>query len=145
MLNEDHPLAGRKSLKIAELKDEPLLIVDNMQSKELTEAVSLIFGRQGINPNIVRECAGPEEMSIYVAAGHGIGIVSSFFSVALVRFPSLRMIPISHITETRKLYMLYHSRNPNNCIAPFLSDVKELAEQLAAENSEYFLPEKGDK
>ena len=141
LMNEDHPLAQRKMLKIAELKDEPMLVVDNLQSKELTEAVSLIFARQGITPNIVRECAGPEELSIYVAAGYGIGIVSHFFSVALARSPSLRMIPLSHITEPRNMYVFYHSGNPNGCIQSFLRDTRELAKKLADENSEYDLPD----
>ena len=145
LLNEDHPLASRKSVKVCELKDEPLLVVDSAQSKALTEAVSLMFGRQGLTPNIVRECVGPEEMSIYVAAGHGIGIVSEFFSMALARIPSLRMIPISHVTERRTLYVMHHINNPNQCINPFLEDVKEMAVQLAMENPEYGVPEVSGK
>lgn len=140
LVNEDHPLAERKSVKLSELKDEPLLVVDSAQSKTLTEVVRLMFGRQSLTPNIIRECVGPEELSIYVAAGHGIGIVSEFFSVVLARIPSLRMIPISHVTERRTLYMLHHINNPNTCIESFLEDVKEMALELVAENPEYGLP-----
>lgn len=141
LCNKTHPLAERKMLKISELSNEPIIIVENIQSKSLTKMVSKMFARQGLVPNIVRECAGPEELAMYVASGQGIGVVSSFFSVVLSRFEHLCLIPLSHITDTREMCVIYHRENPNNCIAPFLETVRESAREIAAENPEYFLPD----
>lgn len=142
LLNKDHPLSCNKMLKLSDLKDEPIIIVENTQSKALIQAVSKMFSRQGLVPNIVRECAGPEELAVYVASGRGIGIVTSFFSVILSRFERLCMIPLSHITDTREMYVIYHRENPNSCIAPFLDIVRTSAAEIADKKTEYFLPKK---
>ena len=140
LLNKEHPLADHKMLKLSDLKDEPIIIVENIQSRSLMQAVSKMFSRQGLVPNVVRECAGPEELAMYVASGRGIGIVTSFFSVILSRFERLCMIPLSHITDTREMFVIYHRENPNNCIAPFLEIVHASAAEIADKNPEYFLP-----
>lgn len=141
LLNKEHPLAAKKMLKISDLKDEPLIIVENSQSKAVMETVSDMFARQGMVLNVVRECAGPEELTMYVSCGQGVGIVSNFFSRALRRSERVTLRPLSHIMDTRTLYVIHHTGNANRCVQPFLETVRASAKQIIQMNEEYLTPE----
>lgn len=139
LTRKDNPLAGKTSVKISDLKDEPLLMVDKESAKTLNDTVSRIFARQGLIPEIAYVCDGPEELAISVSSGMGSAIVSSFMSAAIKKSDNLCMIPISHILDTYNLVIISHRDNPNACIRSFLECAKKIAEELCREENSYSL------
>ena len=73
---KDHKFAKRKSISLAELVDEPLVVLnpDVRGDRDLLNREFLRIGAQ--RPNIVMETSNSEIITAYVEAGVGLGIIS---------------------------------------------------------------------
>ena len=65
----DHPLAGRRMLRIAELKDEPLIMLDN--NFFIHRLVQDAYGHEGEKPNVVHYSPYLHTVKNLVSAGIG--------------------------------------------------------------------------
>lgn len=139
LMRKDHPLAAKTSVKLSEIKDEPLLIVEKKSAEVLNEIVSMIFARQHIVPHIALECYGPEELALAVTSGMGIAVVSSFMTASIKKSDFLCTVPLSYILDTTQMCLVTHRDNPNPCILSFLETVRKTAQALCQENPAYAL------
>jgi len=73
LLASDHSLAGRKSLRIEELIDEPLILLDMPITREYFMS---IFIQRGLKPNIFTRTAQSDVMRGMVARGHGYALAN---------------------------------------------------------------------
>ncbi len=71
VLCPDHPLAARKSLRLADLAGEPLVLAD--QGLSIGHMRGL-FARQGLAPEIAHRAATLDLMRSYAANGLGVGL-----------------------------------------------------------------------
>ncbi|HEX4766791.1 MAG TPA: LysR substrate-binding domain-containing protein [Lichenihabitans sp.] len=74
LLPADHRLAARRAIALAELADEPFILLDLPLSREYF--VSL-FLRQGLSPNIAARSDYPETVRSYVASGFGFSLLTA--------------------------------------------------------------------
>ena len=75
-LPHTHPLAARKTIRLIDLRDEPLICVAQHINPNFYGAVMAIFISLKIVPRIVQEASSVVVLSL-VAVGMGLGIVSS--------------------------------------------------------------------
>lgn len=74
LLPPTHSLAGRGSLSLADLRDEPFILLDLPLSRQYFLS---IFESAGIIPRIVAETPDPSALRSYVAAGIGFSILTA--------------------------------------------------------------------
>ncbi|GGS35577.1 LysR family transcriptional regulator [Actinokineospora fastidiosa] len=81
----DHPLAGRTSVRIAELLDEPF--VTAREGHWLRRLLDRLFAAHGRTPRIVCEGDEPSAIAELISAGLGIGLVPGIARRAATRVP----------------------------------------------------------
>lgn len=74
-LNEEHPLARKAVLRIADLKDEALTWPSRRAGRSVSDGMIAAFRAAGISPNIALEVMGEETTLSLAAAGLGMGFV----------------------------------------------------------------------
>jgi len=72
-LAADHRLAGRKNIRLTELADEPMVMLDLPDSREYFEG---ILAKVGVTPRIRYRSASYETVRGLVARGHGFSILN---------------------------------------------------------------------
>jgi len=75
VLSRDHPLAGRRSVHVADLRGEPLISYPRDSGIGLYWTIVRLFGKAGFPPNIAREVRDPAVMVGLVAADEGVAIL----------------------------------------------------------------------
>jgi DNA-binding transcriptional LysR family regulator len=74
LLAASHPLATRKSVRLADLADEPFVMLDLPLSREYFLS---LFIRSDLTPNIVAASEYPETVRSYVASGFGYSLATA--------------------------------------------------------------------
>jgi DNA-binding transcriptional LysR family regulator len=74
LLPGGHPLAGRKAISIAELLQDPLILVNLPHSRGYFLSLAQM---QGISPKIAHETASVEMLRSMVANGLGVGLLAT--------------------------------------------------------------------
>jgi DNA-binding transcriptional LysR family regulator len=72
-----HPLARRKSVRLADLGDAPLLCVDRSANPLLHEKLMRLLSRAGLLAQVAQYATDSEVIEGLAAVGMGLGIVSS--------------------------------------------------------------------
>jgi DNA-binding transcriptional LysR family regulator len=81
----DHPLAGRASVGIDELADEPF--VTARRGHWQRRLLDRLFAARGLAPRVVCEVDEPSAIALLIGAGLGIGLVPAFARRMPVRIP----------------------------------------------------------
>lgn len=74
LLAKSHPLAGRKSLRLADLGDTPFVLLDMPLSREYFLS---IFQREGVSPLIGARSEHSDTVRSYVASGFGFSLLTA--------------------------------------------------------------------
>jgi DNA-binding transcriptional LysR family regulator len=72
-LPPEHRLAKRKSIRLTDLADEPMVLLDLPDSRDYFEAM---LAKAGVTPNIRYRSASYETVRGLVARGHGFSILN---------------------------------------------------------------------
>jgi DNA-binding transcriptional LysR family regulator len=74
MLRDDHPLAHRKSVRLSDLRDQPLIMHDRQLAPAVYDRALELYAAAGLKPKIVRTAAAPVSPGglMLVASGKGI-------------------------------------------------------------------------
>ncbi|OWJ55920.1 MULTISPECIES: LysR family transcriptional regulator [Paraburkholderia] len=72
LLPEDHPLARKKALKMADLAGEPFILLDMPHSRDYFLS---LFRQAGVTPTVSLELRSVEMIRSLVASGHGVSIL----------------------------------------------------------------------
>lgn len=118
-----HPLAGRRSVRLAELQDEPFIWIPRGVSPPFFDAVLAACARQGFTPRIVQE--GPTDLTILslVAAGAGL---SFCVASAMHRKPrEVTLVPIRDLELTVHLDAVWRTDCHNPALSHFLAVIRE--------------------
>ncbi len=73
LLSADHPLAGADAVRLADLADEPMVLLDRPYS---TEYFHLIMAEAGLEPRISYRSSNFETVRALVASGHGFSLLN---------------------------------------------------------------------
>lgn len=94
VLPKDHPLAGKKSVSLADIGSYPLITYDFAFTGGTL--VSKVFHDAGVTPNIVLTAIDADVIKTYVELGMGIGIIAGM-AFDPERDKNLRAIPVGHL------------------------------------------------
>eukprot|EP00494_Astrolonche_serrata_P005500 UN05516 len=73
LLSKQHSLAHRSKISLAELGDEPLVLLDLPQSREYFQSV---FAAAGVAPKVAHRTSSFEMVRCMVANGHGYSVLN---------------------------------------------------------------------
>lgn len=73
LLSADHPFAHRSDLKLAEIAQEPFILLDMPLTRQYFLS---LFERLGLAPRIVTETSSPAALRSYVGAGIGFSLMT---------------------------------------------------------------------
>ncbi|MDN5895043.1 MAG: LysR substrate-binding domain-containing protein [Nocardioides sp.] len=92
-LPENHPLAARESIRVAELKDEPFITYPSEHRSLLHDAVLSAAQRAGFQPRRAAQVGETSTMVVFVAAGLGVAVVPE--PVAALQLPGVVFKPLT--------------------------------------------------
>jgi DNA-binding transcriptional LysR family regulator len=100
-----HRLAGRKSIDVEELADEPFILLPARPSSNLRETAMRLCLDAGFSPRIIQEAPDSQSISALVAARMGVTI--TYDSVAASYDSRISAVPLNIPHETTQLYLAY--------------------------------------
>jgi DNA-binding transcriptional LysR family regulator len=123
LIASSHRLAGRSSVNLLELRDEPFLLPSVASAPAVRERFAELFGAAGFQPRYsAREIDHDEEMAA-VRDGHGVAFISRFFleavppgAVLLALEPSVRL----------DFELVLRAERPTPALARFAEVVREV-------------------
>ena len=93
-----HPLARRRTVKLAELARQPLIAYSRKEYPEYHELLAEYFATIQSKPRVAEEHDGITSLIAAVEAGGGVALVSG--SAACLAGPRLKLIPLSPAPES---------------------------------------------
>lgn len=132
LICRDHPLAGAKSLTLAELAGEPLLIHDRSFSTSLYDKILELYRRAGVNPEVTQTSSFPYEETgaMLIASGKGIylGVRSSPGTGTTVCHPlfvdKVAVVPLDEPGAELDVQVAWRARENSPAILAFLKTVR---------------------
>ncbi|RJT40443.1 LysR family transcriptional regulator [Mesorhizobium waimense] len=88
-----HRLAGRATIRVADLDGEPFLLAPRGIGPSIYDRVIALFQAEGLSPRIVQEVTPMTTLAGLVAAGAGLGFVTA--GIARVARPGVSYRPVS--------------------------------------------------
>lgn len=117
-LNESHPMADRPQIAMADLRDEPFINYARYLGVGLPTQVIALCQAAGFTPNIVQEAEEMPTVLGLVAAGLGISLVT--VSMAQIRIPHVRYIPLIAEGAHSDIFLAYARHNLSPKVRNFL-------------------------
>ncbi len=127
LLYPDHPLAACEKIRIKDLSDEPLVLVD--QGRSLWHMVGL-FREHQISPNIAHRAATYEIMRSMVANGLGIGL--SYTRSKSTTSHDGKPLLDRKIVDGYSAEPMVTVSNPANPLSPFAKEIEKLIANIAS-------------
>lgn len=117
-----HRFAGRRSIRIAELEGEPMVLRE--EGSTTRKALDDALGRAGVAPRVVMEIGSREAIREAVLKGVGIGVVSE---IEFVPDPGLRTVRVADAEmHTHAHVVCLRERRGARLVEAFLDIVAEL-------------------
>lgn len=127
ILPQDHPLAEKPELTVAELVSEPLVAF--MQSSYTRLQLERAFEAEGHHPHVVTEATTAQNVCELVAAGMGIAMVHPVCTETVEGRVIVRpFMPVNYLEF--QLCRLRHARN-RRLVTAFVDTVRATAEAFA--------------
>ncbi|MEU6676454.1 LysR substrate-binding domain-containing protein [Streptomyces sp. NPDC046925] len=92
VLPSHHPLAGRPSLALAALADEPFVVHPSQSRSSMYDRVLNACERAGFRPASLTEVGETATLVVFVAAGHGVALVPQ--SVQSLSLEGVTYVPL---------------------------------------------------
>jgi DNA-binding transcriptional LysR family regulator len=124
-----HPLARRRTVKLAELAREPLIAYSRKEYPEYHELLAEYFATIQSKPRVAEEHDGITSLIAAVEAGGGVALVSE--SVACLAGPRLKLIPLSPAPEPLVIGAAWSERGLAPAAERFLKCAKESTDSRA--------------
>jgi len=129
IMPRSHHLAGRKSLHIEDIADQPLMIFDRQRSSGLYDRILGLFTRRGLKPNITMTHVEAHEESgaITLASGKGIFIGAGAVVKVSPSFTRGELVmadfdePDAHI----EVFMAWRKREESAAVFAFVESVRQ--------------------
>ncbi|WP_239010604.1 MULTISPECIES: LysR family substrate-binding domain-containing protein [Rhodococcus] len=93
-LPEDHPLAAKPELEVADLAGEPFVTFPGTLGSTVRDATALIALQAGFSPRIVQEA--PDSYTILSLVAAGVGITVTVSSVQHIQMPGTLLSGVFH-------------------------------------------------
>ena len=127
-LRKSHPLARRRKLKLADVKDDALLLYDRNVSRGVYDKTLDLYREAGLTPRIVRTQTAPydEAGAVLVASGKGI-----YLGVGAVRAKpgtssEVVMVPLDEPNAKVYAHVVWRKGETSGVVLAFLETVKRV-------------------
>lgn len=127
-IRKGHPLARRRKLKLAELKDEALLLYDRNVSRGVYDKTLELYRDAGLTPRIIRTRTAPydEAGAVLVASGKGI-----YLGVGAVRSKpgsssEVVLVPLDEPNAKVAAHVVWRKGETSGVVLAFLETVKKV-------------------
>lgn len=117
-LPEAHPLAGRESLSLAELEDQPLILFPNRGHPSLADEVVSLCRARGFEPHVAQETSDVLACIALVATGFGLSLVP--VSTTNLKLSGVRYLPLTDESATVELNCMYRAADTSPILRAFL-------------------------
>lgn len=102
VISRDHPMAGRRSVQLAEIAGEPLVTWNKgCASRPEIEA---LYKSAGLSPHIAFEVQDEAMITGIVSKGLGVGIVPQLLGQD---YPNVAILEIENLNASRTMYMIW--------------------------------------
>jgi len=122
VLPKKHALAGRKSLNIRELAQEPFIANTRSSEPVVRDAFISLCHSAGFSPRIAQEAGNVQTVLGLVASGLGVCLLPDF--IKSIRRPGVRYIPLSGSPPTVKLGVVWRSDNVSTLVKSFVKVIE---------------------
>ena len=123
-MNQEHHLAGKESVSIYNLEQEPFVMLDRKESPQGYDHLFRLFTKHSFLPNIVVQAERIETVLMFVEAGLGIAVLPKHLNV--YANPSLRFIEIEEWNHKVDIVVAWKKTNPNPSITLFLDELENI-------------------
>jgi DNA-binding transcriptional LysR family regulator len=128
ILPKTHRLAKRKSLRLKEVADEPLIVFDRSFSSGLYDKILGLYSRQGLTPHfaVTHVEAHEEAGAIMVASGKAIFIGAGAIVTRSVSGIELASVPLNEAEAKIEVYMAWRRDEESTAVRAFLDSVRRV-------------------
>jgi len=128
ILPPHHRLARRKSVRLKEISDEPLIIFDRSFSSGLYDKILGLYSRQGLTPHfaVTHVEAHEEAGAIMVASGRAIYIGVGALVTRSVNGISLASVKLNEAEARIEVYMAWRRDEDSPAVLSFLNSTRRV-------------------
>lgn len=128
ILPKAHRLAKRKSLRLKDVADEPLIIFDRNFSSGLYDKILGLYSRQGFTPHftVAHVEAHEEAGAIMVASGKAIFIGAGAIVTRSVNGIELASVRLNETEAKIEVYMAWRKDEDSTAVFSFLDSVRRV-------------------
>jgi DNA-binding transcriptional LysR family regulator len=119
---EGHELAQATDLRFADLSGQPLLAAPRAVGPVIFDALMACFRADGVEPRVVQEAMPMTTLAGLVAAGAGIGFVTS--GIAAAGRPGVRFVPVAD-APTLPVAVAWRAPAPSATAAAFCRALRQ--------------------
>ncbi|AHE52086.1 LysR substrate-binding domain-containing protein [Sphingomonas sanxanigenens] len=132
-LRDDHPLAERPLLGIADLADQPFVLYERALGAGFNDHIAKLCRAAGFTLNVIQETGGLATLLGLVSAGFGVTVIAR--SLAAIHIEGLAYRPLKDSDAISRLWIVTHD-SPSVCCRRFLDilegcSARKLARQTA--------------
>lgn len=120
-----HPLAGRRSVQMPMLRDEPFIFYATRLGSELTAQIVNMCLQAGFTPNVVQEVYEMHTILGLVATGLGISIVAD--SLRQVQLDNIVYVPLEAPAAVTQVLLAWRRPPASPILDNFLATARQLA------------------
>ena len=117
-LHANHPLAGRASLRLRQLRDEPFILYSASMGSGLRELTLALSLKAGFSPRVVQEVHEMPTLISLVSAGIGVGLVAA--SMQRAQMPYVRYVALDDPGAHSDIVLAWKRDNPATTLRNFL-------------------------
>jgi DNA-binding transcriptional LysR family regulator len=124
VLPHDHPLSKRSSLNLAELSNEPFILVSREFEPALHDVLFGYFQQAGILPDVVQETGQIQTTLGLVASSLGISLMPEF--VHSIRTDRISYVPLEGRVPNVRLDLAWRSEDHSEVLQHFIQITREV-------------------
>lgn len=117
-VHENHKLAGRSSVTMAEIAEEPALGPARLTAPGYYDRLMAAWIDSGSAPRIVQECTTNSVLLSLVAVGMGVGFVTASTQLSLTQ--NIRLVPISDLGLKFEVLLVWRARDRSAALHRFI-------------------------
>lgn len=124
IMPDDHPLSGRKSVRLDEFADDPFVTLHEDQFPDRPQLMDEMFTKAGFRPDVILRARGLTEL-IGLVGGGGSGVAFAPAELAILPHHGAVFIPLKHPQRTLTFSVAWHKDEATPEMDALLKAIRE--------------------